>query len=295
MILRKSKEKAHLPVDMTNFGASLKKARESQGISLDHIAKETRISTRFLTAIENEEFHLLPGGVFNRGFVRTFAERVGLNPDQMVADYERLVSPREPAPAEAAPGAKVQPDKSDQPKGDRRLFPIAIGILALAIVIFYVLTRESNQTTETAGSSTPPVASTPPAQTPPVPPPSTVPVPETTPAPPVSQESTPAPSTPPPSAAPTPVANAQALTLDIAVTETTWIKVQSDGTSVIPGEILEPGMTRKFTAANSIYISVGNAAGLTLKVNDKPLKPLGKSGQVRSVTITPATLKDFIG
>jgi cytoskeleton protein RodZ len=280
-----------LPVDMTNFGASLKKARESKGISLDQIAKETRISTRFLTAIENEEFHVLPGGVFNRGFVRTFAERVGLDPDQMVADYERLVSPREPPPAEAAPTANAQAPRSDQPKGDRRLFPIALGILALAIVVFYVVSRESNQTAETTSSSSPPVVSTPPVQTP-APAPAPEPPAETTP-PPVPQEaSPPAPSTPAPSK---PAANTQALTLDIAVTETTWIKVQSDGNSVIPGEILEPGMTRKFTAENSIYISVGNAAGLTLKINDKPLKPLGKSGQVRSVTITPATLKDFIG
>src|SRR4030095_2827466 len=82
---------------MTNFGASFKKARESKGISLDQIAKTTRISTRFLAAIESEEFHLLPGGVFNRGFVRSFAESVGLDPNQAVADYERLVLVREPS------------------------------------------------------------------------------------------------------------------------------------------------------------------------------------------------------
>ena len=76
-----------MPADMTNFGSSFKKARDSKGISLDQIALETRISTRFLAAIENEEFHVLPGGIFNRGFIRTFAERIGLDPDQAVADY----------------------------------------------------------------------------------------------------------------------------------------------------------------------------------------------------------------
>src|SRR6476660_9623869 len=90
MILRKLKENGGLPSEMTSLGASLKKARESRGISLDRIAAETRISTRFLLAIENEEFHLLPGGIFNRGFVRAYAEKVGLNPDQAVADYRRL-------------------------------------------------------------------------------------------------------------------------------------------------------------------------------------------------------------
>ena len=51
MIFHKSNENGMLPPDMTNFGASLKKARESKGVSLDQIAAETRISTRFLTAI----------------------------------------------------------------------------------------------------------------------------------------------------------------------------------------------------------------------------------------------------
>src|SRR6266571_5129207 len=78
MILRKLKENGALSSDMSNFGASFKKARESKGISLERIAAETRISTRFLLAIENEEFNLLPGGIFNRGFVRTYAEKVGL-------------------------------------------------------------------------------------------------------------------------------------------------------------------------------------------------------------------------
>src|SRR2546428_9726159 len=81
---------------MTDFGASFKKARESLGVSLDQIAVETRISTRFLLAIESEDFRCLPGGIFNRGFIRTYAGRVGLDPDQAVADYERLAQSSEP-------------------------------------------------------------------------------------------------------------------------------------------------------------------------------------------------------
>src|SRR5207245_3736177 len=103
MILRKSEENGVFQARMSNFGASFKKARESKGISLDRIAAETRISTRFLLAIENEEFHLLPGGIFNRGFVRTYAEKVGVDPDQAVADYERLAGAREPAEPTATP------------------------------------------------------------------------------------------------------------------------------------------------------------------------------------------------
>jgi cytoskeleton protein RodZ len=275
---------------MTNFGASLKQARESKGISLDQIATETRISTRFLRAIENEQFQLLPGGIFNRGFVRAFAEKVGLDPDQAVADYERMAEVRQPEvpiatqPAPPAPGKK-----------QRRLYPIAVGVLALVIVIFYVVTRESGHIAQTASApATPSVA-----------PPDNVP--ETTAASPESQSKqtpnptpaptpTPAPIPAPQASAPTPSApSAQnALSLEIDAQDPSWIKVVADGKSANPGEILEPGMTRKYTAQNKFRVSVGNAGGLSLKLNDKPMKPMGKIGQVREITITPDTAKEFI-
>src|SRR5690349_9403193 len=111
---------------MANFGASFKQAREAKGISLDQIAAETRISTRFLQAIEDEEFNLLPGGIFNRGFVRTYAEKLGLDADQAVAIYERMTAVREPVEVTAAP-----PERGE--KKSRHLYPLAIGGLILLI------------------------------------------------------------------------------------------------------------------------------------------------------------------
>ena len=255
---------------MTNLGADFKKARESKGISLDQIAAETRIRIRFLTAIENEAFHLLPGGIFNRGFVRTYAERVGIDPDQAVTDYERLAEVREPAEAprvEPAPPAKIE----------RHLHPVAVGALVLLIVIFYVVARQSGNTPQTA--SAPPAPVSQPAALPP--PPTTAP--ETT-----SVATTPEPELAPP-------ATKEALAIEMEAKETTWIKVTADGNSVNPGETLKRGMTRRFTAQTSIDLIIGNAAGLTLKINDQQSKPLGGSGQVRELNITPDNLKDFIG
>ena len=251
---------------MNNFGATFKKARESRGISLDQIAHETRISTRFLAAIENEEFHVLPRGIFNRGFVRSFAEAVGLDPDQAVADYERLS--HVPQPADVIASAAAGP-----PKSERNLYPVAIAVLAVAVGIFYFVTRESAPTVESGNP--PKVTASAGLPTPAQPP---VPAPESTP-----------PPAPTVSAEPSPV-KTQGLTLDIHALEKTWIKVAADGNSANSGEILEPGMTRKFTAESSLHLSIGNAAGLTLKINDMPVKPLGKSGQVRSVTFTPTNL-----
>ena len=282
MILRKLKENGGLPSEMTSLGASLKKARESRGISLDRIAAETRISTRFLLAIENEEFHLLPGGIFNRGFVRAYAEKVGLDPDQAIAAYERLTEVR--APVETP---TVTPPAT---KRNRHLYQIVIGGLALLIFILYLVTRggpNSAQTANPAPTNSPVAAAEPapalPAE-PAVPP---------TPAAPLAPPTTPPEVT---SAAPEPEPPAPTapVRVDIEAKETTWIKVKSDGTTLVPGEVLEPGTVRHFTAQNSLYLAVGNAGGLAVKINDMPAKMLGKAGRVLQVVITPQNVQSFV-
>src|SRR5271155_4173226 len=69
------------------FGEKLRKQRELQGISLDAVSDTTKISTRLLRALEEEHFDQLPGGVFNKGFVRASARQVGLNEEETIADY----------------------------------------------------------------------------------------------------------------------------------------------------------------------------------------------------------------
>lgn len=268
---------------MTNFGASFKQARESKGVSLEQIAAETRISTRFLRAIENEEFSLLPGGIFNRGFVRAFAEKVGLDADQAIADYERLTGA--PHRVEAPPEPEVTPARKQRP-----LYPVAVAALLVVVAIFYIVTRDSGRGAETGTAPAQPQVS--PTQTPAAPVP---PAPQSTPT--AGAENSavqPDPDlTPPPSAPPAPAQVAQSLTLEVKALEQTWIKVVSDGKTAAAGEVLQPGTARKFTASISLRLSVGNAGGLSLKLNDKSMKPLGKRGQVREVTITPGNAKDF--
>jgi hypothetical protein len=69
------------------FGEKLRKQREQRGISLDAISTTTKISPRMLRAIEDEYFDQLPGGVFNKGFVRAYARQVGLDEEETVSDY----------------------------------------------------------------------------------------------------------------------------------------------------------------------------------------------------------------
>jgi len=76
---------------MGSFGDRLKKEREQRGITLDDISLSTKIGTRLLRALEEEKFDQLPGGIFNKGFVRAYARHLGIDEDQAVADYMSTV------------------------------------------------------------------------------------------------------------------------------------------------------------------------------------------------------------
>jgi cytoskeletal protein RodZ len=71
----------------TPFGDHLKRERELRGVTLEEISAATRISPRFLEALENERWDVLPGGAFNRGFIRSVARFLGLDEESMVAEY----------------------------------------------------------------------------------------------------------------------------------------------------------------------------------------------------------------
>ena len=79
-----------------SFGERLRREREMRGVSLDEIAESTKIGTRLLKALEEEQFDLLPGGIFNKGFVRAYAKYLGMDEDQAVADYLQAAGDDEP-------------------------------------------------------------------------------------------------------------------------------------------------------------------------------------------------------
>jgi cytoskeleton protein RodZ len=71
-----------------NFGERLKRERELREVSPNEVVVATRISLRFLEALENEDWDKLPGGVFNRGFVRSIARYLGLDEEHLLAEYD---------------------------------------------------------------------------------------------------------------------------------------------------------------------------------------------------------------
>src|SRR4030088_3127251 len=78
-----------MAVDRTpgDFGSTLRDARERRGMSLRHIANRTKITVAALDALERNDLSRLPGGIFSRAFVRSYAVEVGLNPDEVIRDF----------------------------------------------------------------------------------------------------------------------------------------------------------------------------------------------------------------
>ena len=83
-----------------------------RGVSLDDIAEATKIGTRLLRALEEEHFELLPGGIFNKGFVRAYAKYLGLNEEEAVADYLEAAGEMTPDPRMIAEQNSLRIDRS---------------------------------------------------------------------------------------------------------------------------------------------------------------------------------------
>jgi cytoskeletal protein RodZ len=273
---------------MLELGTSFRKSRESLHLSIEKIAAETRINPRFLEAIENERFDLLPGGIFNRGFIRSYAVRLGLDPEEAVQGYEKLFRAVEAEPVQQA---------TERVRGKTTKIPVyyvALAGLLILVVVFYFLNRHKDVPATAAAPSvedSPPVA-------PPSPAPTEVPVPDTIPAAalaaipvPEPLPAKPAPSPVPAKPAPAPASltpNAPVV-IELEVREESWFKLSSDGSDVVSSEVLPAGTTRRYTATNSMNVSIGNAAGVALRVNGQPVSSLGRTGQVRNLTVTPTT------
>ena len=280
---------------MSNLGATFRKARETAGLPLEKIATETKINSRFLLAIESESFDLLPGGVFNRGFIKSYAEYLRIDSEQALADYERMF-PKAQEPLEVL----VDAERESSRKSDRNLYPVAAAILFASIIAYYLVTRKPSTSPEQAPQSTAekqatqmPTEVSAPAALETLPkletgvtgtqPTSTKPT-TSTPSPTTAQPTSPTQEINRPPATPAPAAST--LALDINANSETWIKVTSDGT-VAFADILQSGTVRRFSAERSLNVTIGNAAGVTLKINGRELKQLGAEGRVRELRITP--------
>jgi cytoskeleton protein RodZ len=108
-----------------NFGERLKRERELREVSLKEVTVATRIGSRFLEALENEDWNRLPGGAFNRGFVRAIARYLGLNEEDLLAEYD-LARGGRAVEAPALPKERTSPPSK---------WLIAVAALAIALLM----------------------------------------------------------------------------------------------------------------------------------------------------------------
>jgi hypothetical protein len=122
------------------IGSVFREARNRRKIDLSEVEAVTRIRARYLRAIENEEWDVLPGGVYTRGFIRTYASFLGLDGERLAEDYRRSVEGGQrgqtPELAPAAASTAVDPSQSRRPVPGSGLLAVAavIGVAAIAIV-----------------------------------------------------------------------------------------------------------------------------------------------------------------
>ena len=256
--------------EQASFGQYLHAIRVEKRISLDQIAEETRIAVRNLEAIDREDPQGLPPEVFLKGFLRAYARAVGADGDEAVRRYD----------AHRTMTRKME-DAGRQPERGRSSMrwklTAALALLLILIVgsIFTSqwLNRPPIESAPTAAAPGAVVPETPPAdgaQNQPVPSASLKPAPPA--------DSAQNRSVLPPSLKPAPPA-APPNILTVSATENTWLKVVTD--QGIPAEYnLKAGEHLKLEARSMFNLLIGNAGGIKLNLNNKPVHVPGKRGEV---------------
>ena len=263
---------------MASFGPRLKKEREQRGVGLEEIAQTTRIGTRFLRALEEEQFDQLPGGIFNKGFIRAYARHLGLDEEQAIADYlaatGAVPADKKTAGAQLA-ATQVWPEaESDRgPSLPWGWLAVALLIVALGFAAWSFYSREKQRTSRPVPSAVPPAevpASTMAAR-------SSSAVQTAT----VLPTSTGRAISPNPADVKAPV-SAGALTLQIRVNEDSWLSIITDGKEVARGMFTGPTQ-RTIHADKEIMVKAGNVGALDFEFNGKKLPPQGDFEEVKTL------------
>lgn len=294
---------------VASFGERLKREREKRGMTLEDVAGVTKISVRNLRALEQEKFDQMPGGIFNRGFVRSYAKHLGLDDEQVVADYMEAAG--ETVPSVTAPDAPAiredaleksakSTDGSESANTAQVPWAALIGLLVLGTLLLVFWSYRSHHKNPESAPSTgqaPNVenhldaAAQNPAQNV-VPEPVSEPVSTTAPVATASmntQQAASAASSTDNSAA---VAPASITGFDVIVhaRDEVWVSTAEDGKP--PAEItMEDGQSVTVHASERAIVRVGNAAAVDVVFKGQKVLVHGAEGEVRTMVFTSAGLQ----
>ncbi|GAC1701463.1 MAG: DUF4115 domain-containing protein [Candidatus Acidiferrum sp.] len=267
-----------------NFGERLKREREMREVSVNEVTSATRIGPRFLEALENEDWEKLPGGIFNRGFVRAIARFLGLDEEDLLAEYDLAHGEQKiEAPA---------PYQNQIPSPPKWIPALAVlAFVALLVGMFYAgrfgwhkytahrAARHSVATAQIAPSPVVPMTEVPSG------------------APSSAAPSVDAPTLPEPPAVQAPQgpsadrSSVSKKTLDLAVSTSavTRVRVRGDGRLLLDRHV-RPGDTHHFSATRQFDVMAADSGVVLLELNGQAMPAIGEPGASGTIHLTEKDL-----
>jgi transcriptional regulator with XRE-family HTH domain len=236
-----------------DIGGRLRSAREHRGMSLRDVATRTKLTIPVVRAIERNDFTALPGGMFRKAYVRTLAVEVGLNPNDIAADYCASFEPPVESLSGPSRGTTREEQWLDQLSPSPRRFLgtlVAVAVLATAWLLLDARFRSASLDNDALNR---PAAITPPL-------------------------------------APTAAANNRPghvpLRIELTAAGWCWVAADTDGKRSMY-RLVEPGERLVLEAHRVISLRIGDAGAMTLSINDGPRRLAGGGGEVVELTLTP--------
>jgi cytoskeletal protein RodZ len=252
---------------LKKYAFELKSAREAKGLTIDEIHSHTRIDKKFLEALENGNFSIMPE-VYIRAFIKEYAGEVDLDPDEMLkkydlaksgTDFETDASPDETKIAAENKEAKEFTDpaierkeKTEAAKNNNLIY-YGIGGVLLIIILYFIFAPAGDEKIVVEQKYTPAAVEEP----------STKVVQK-----PIQQK-----------------VKAKPFEVELSGLDTVWIRAQIDQ-SKTEEFTLVPAVSRVITVQDTLKLIVGNVGGIGIKLDNKPIDISGKKGQVKNLVLT---------
>jgi cytoskeletal protein RodZ len=260
-----------------DVGAMLRSARERRGLSLDELAYRTKISVRVLRSIESNAFDRVPQGIFTRGYLRAYAQEVGLDPtatvEQYLAQFD-TVETAERSPKDRVPD--LPPEDSSVPvytsfdassdSGSEAGKAIAIALVSLGFLTYLSVGTSRDSSSGLEGGATPQPAIVEPKR------------PEVL----LASDAT------------QPVATSgDVLEIELRPTAPCWVEAVVDGNRSVY-RLMQAGDRATLTVHESLALRVGNPAAFSFSVNGKPGRLPGRAFQPITIHVDAENFTQFL-
>lgn len=241
---------------MESLGCFLKKQREEKGYSLEAAQEETKIQIKYLRALEEENFSILPGEVFARGFLRSYADFLGISSQEVMEKYYQLQPEEEKIAITEGEEIVTKEENIFKQSNDvlkmNIKWPIIIATVGGLLIFVWLISSFLNS------------APTKPQEQP------------------VKEQTVQVPKASAPQVAPLPAP----VYIKTIIKKSCWLRVSIDGKIVFEG-VLAPETVKEWKGQKEVTLKLGNAGGVKVKYNNKDLGNLGAEGQVVDQVFTP--------